>query len=99
MLQVTFSWIALIYVPAYLFLLGVSWPVFHSMFVKVLLPENNPPPAVGLLMQTAASSQSLRNEGCQKELYVCKLQFRFISFGLGVLLAAYKNFCDFERSL
>lgn len=68
MLQVTFSWIVLIFLPAYLSLLGVSWTIFHSMFVKVLLPENNPPPAVGLLMQTAASFQSLREEGCQKEL-------------------------------
>lgn len=55
MLQVTFSWIVLICVPAYLSLLGVSWTVFHSMFVKVLLPENNPAPVVGLLMQTALS--------------------------------------------
>lgn len=47
-----------IFVPAYLSLLGISWTVFHSMFVKVLLPENNPPPVLGLLIHIALSSFS-----------------------------------------
>jgi hypothetical protein len=40
------------------------------MFVKVLLPENNPPPAVGLLMQTAASFQSLREKRAVRRNYM-----------------------------
>lgn len=92
--------------PAYLSLLGISWTVFHNMFVKVLLPENNPPPVLGLLMQIALSSFPASSFSVAENESVCRncihiLQLKVIHLGLDMSLIAYlkkKKPCVFGKS-
>ena len=82
--------------PAYLSLLGISWTVFHNMFVKVLLPENNPPPVLGLLMQIALSSFPASSFSVAENESVCRnyihiLQLKVTHLGLDMSLIASKK--------
>lgn len=66
------------------------------MFVKVLLPENNPPPVLGLLMQIALSSFPASSFSVAENKRVCRnyihiLQLKVIHLDLDMSLIAYKK--------
>ena len=74
----------------------ISWTVFHNMFVKVLLPENNPPPVLGLLMQIALSSFPASSFSVAENESVCRnyihiLQLKVTHLGLDMSLIASKK--------
>lgn len=66
------------------------------MFVKVLLPENNPPPVLGLLMQIALSSFPASSFSVAENESVCRnyihiLQLKVTHLGLDMSLIASKK--------
>lgn len=77
------------------------------MFVKVLLPENNPPPVLGLLMQIALSSFPASLFSVAENKRVCRnyihiLQLKVIHLDLDMSLIAYKKkklLCFWKRSV